>query len=512
MTDVAVASGAGTIPGRLSERLGLAQRRAVLRRTLLGVVVAANAGLVAFIVLGAGYLLAGRPASWLFATVDPNGTGLAGSIGRNALGALVLGVVVFLGRAVADRRAQGGLAGHARAADRSFAGRERFSTALEVAGDPRGLSAVARALLDDVEDRAAAIDPRALVSLRLPPSVIAGTALSLFLAAAILVALSAARGATPPAAMPDAPPPAILAEPERAEVVEEIRRVAAALAEDAERRDDAYLGAIARELERLGETLVAEPAPDRADIAADLARLRANTADAYDRAGEAAGGAGNLTRLMDEALRDLAEGPRDAVRAAAAEPGTPPAPAEAGTEGALPDGRGPDGAGTPPAPPGVLPTAPPPPTGAGETDDLYELEARNVAAAEAQRRAARNQQQPGELAAAVPIGAAADAGIGEGDMAGRGVRPLDAGVVTEFATPPAIEGEMILEDGRAGDGRRLRVEAPPEGQAAAALAAGELTDGRGWRRLPEQEVTRTPVRPEDAGVLVRYFGAEGRAR
>ncbi|MCW5715044.1 MAG: hypothetical protein KIT43_11075 [Bauldia sp.] len=511
MTDAAIPR-AISVPAGLSERLKMVQRRAAQRQAVRSLFVAATATLATFTLLGAGYLLAGRPASWVFGPVAGERAGIAGPLLQTGIAATLVGLVVLAGLAVLNRHGGNDIGSHARAADRRFGRKERFSTALEVAGDRRGLSAVSQALMIDVAAHVAAIDPRDLVPVRISGPILAAAAMALFIGAAMLAALTYApaagvgTGATLPAQ------PAILAEAEREDVAEEIRRIAMALAEDAERRDDPYLGAIARELERVAEAVATEPTLDRAGLTADLERLRANTADAYGRAGETAGATGDLTRLVDGALREVIEGPRGASPLSP-EPG--PRPAMEGGEPAAPAAGepGPDAAAPAAFPPGAMPSPTPPgPGAAANTDDLYELEALNVAAAEAARRAARNLDQPGQLAGAVPIGAAADAGIGEGDAAGRGVRPLEGGAVTEFGTPPEIAGEMVLEDAREGDGRRLRMDtAPPGAGTGIPLAEGERTDA-GWRQLPEQEVTRTIIQPSAADVLTRYFGDARGAR
>lgn len=336
-------------------------------------------------------------------------------------------------------------------------------------------------------------------------------ALLLLVAAALIVWLGVvpdAREASGPAT------PQPLEASDRVELAADIRRVAALVEADAGERADSYLGAVARELQQLGEAIDADDSLSRDDISAALRRLLPYAQAAYERAGVSEAAPANLSRLIEAALREVNEPPSADGVPSAEVPLEPPAgdlqageqaagPAEGGQPaGGLDDmlaalERGqelPPGLGSAPTPTAINPDA--------FNDNDYDQEVPGRVP-----RGADDPNAPQQVVGGARIGAAEDAGAGVGDAAGQGVQPLGDGVVTEFGAPPELAAEMTLEDADQGDGRRIRLDMAPEGENGGALPEGERADSAQWQRLPEQEVNRSLLSPQERDVVRQYFRA-----
>jgi hypothetical protein len=113
-------------------------------------------------------------------------------------------------------------------------------------------------------------------------------------------------------------------------------------------------------------------------------------------------------------------------------------------------------------------------------------------------------------AASQSVGAAQDAGQGDGDRAGDGTRPVGNGGAAALAelTPGAA---MPLPDQPAANGGRIRIELPPQ-VALSAVTPPTTGTGGEWQRAREQAVARTVPSLEDRKVVGRYFlrAVEGR--
>jgi hypothetical protein len=106
------------------------------------------------------------------------------------------------------------------------------------------------------------------------------------------------------------------------------------------------------------------------------------------------------------------------------------------------------------------------------------------------------------MAATQAIGAAADAGAGEGDRAGKGTRPLGDGVPARTDLGPGTD--MLLPDQVGNEGRRIRIELTP--RTALSDVAPPTAGGDGnWRRDGEQPVARSALDAQDRKVVGRYF-------
>ena len=397
----------------------------------------------------------------------------------------------------------------ARAADRTFALQERLSTALEVSANLRSdsvLDPVRAALLADAERRTGAIDPRALVPLKLPRAAWAVPAL---IAAAILLQVvppdAFGRAAPGASTARDVSDDGRLSRQQAADTAANLRRIAEILDQDAAQRSDPYLRTIARTLERLS-TEVARAALDRRQLAGELDRLLAHAQQAYAQGDRPAGQAAtrrDATELLRSALDDIT-GNRQAGAAPARDPD--PAVPEVGAAERAPAGR---------------------PVQRGERREagsrtqseqiaalrrllpgvdiqwLFVDEDGNETDPRAQIERLMADEERRARAAAQPAGAAANAGQGEGDRAGDGVQPLGRGNSAKPADLAATE-QMLLPDPERRDGGRIRIEIPPDA-ALSDVAAPTSDASGGWRRVQEQPVERPALAAEGRRIVGRYF-------
>ncbi len=487
MTTTTVDTAASPGLAGLSEQLNRALTRALWNRVLLTAAIALAAALVAYGTL--------RAADTLL-ELDLSG----GSILLLAAAAGLVGAGIAAAALLARRPT---LAEIARRADSRFALNERVSTALQLSTSRHGFDgAVGRALLQDAERRSDAVDPSALV--RVQFGRIAIVLLAALAFATVALALQPGLSEGEESAAVNAPP-AELTAAEQADTAEDLRRIGDALATDAEARDDAFLEAIAREVQQLGAQLEAGEIPDREILLAELDRLTEFAADAYERAGDA-GAQDDLSRLLDATRQNVAR-PEQFMPNVGEE-------ALAGPDNAVPENAGP----APEAEGGALddmladieadqaaaaearemtPQAGQP--GEGVVGDYYELARADAAAraAAAERRAANEQ----ELAGAQLAGPAQNSNRGEGLMAGQGEQPLEGDIIE--ADPFEMGGELLLEDELDGEGRRIKVDVPPEAESIQ-LAAGDVVAGD-WQRFQETEVARSLYPLSDRDVLARYF-------
>ncbi|MEQ1867926.1 MAG: hypothetical protein ABL996_25180, partial [Micropepsaceae bacterium] len=189
----------------------------------------------------------------------------------------------------------------ARAIERKFGLQERLSTAIEVAGSSRSRLAedpVGAALVADAEHRAAGVDARRVIALRLPQSAWAvGPLLAIVTLLQFVPSdafwLNTSRGSS---ALSGAAMPGFDAA-QRDETAATLRRIADALGEDA--GVDPYLRAVARTLERLSTDIDRGDA-DRAAAATELDRLLKHVRDVYSSVGR------NAARLDAPAMLQAA--------------------------------------------------------------------------------------------------------------------------------------------------------------------------------------------------------------
>jgi hypothetical protein len=490
--------------GELVQRLTQARQRSAYGAVLAGAVASLVVGLAVFALLELLHSLLGELAPWLAFSGLAQPDWVAHLIVAALFAAFALGATLVF---AFSRRPW--LTSMARAADRRFALGEVMSTALELSGDSgRRVGVVPEALIRSAAIRSGSVDARRLVPMRLPGMV---WAVPVLLAIGVLLAV-----APPPALLERAfggPGGALANDPaaaaERDAVAAQLRAVAAIIQQDAEERADPILQAVAREVDRLGAELAANPGANRAEIAEELERLRGVAGEAYLAAGEPAGGTRDLTRLL-EAATAAVDPTRGAVTPATEER---PAQATQGRDetvleavlldreyGAAPNaGEGAlAGGGLTVNPNNINQTGVGGPLGnyANTVEDYnpdYEEFYRD------------DPTVPGEGGVGEMF-AAAVAGAGEGDMAGGGVAPLTGPDARLAAERMAAAAEMILADRAQGDGRRITLNLPP--LAALMPVDGEgLETAAGWRTFVEGQVERRQLPPLARDIVQRYFDA-----
>lgn len=395
----------------------------------------------------------------------------------------------------------------ARAADRAFGLQERLSTALEVAAILRPDAApdpVRAALLVDAERRTGAVDPRKLVRLTLPRIVWAVPAL---LVAAILLQVvppgALGRGAPGASAGRNASDDGAQSRQQAAETAANLRVIAEILDQDAAQRSDPYLHTIARTLERLS-TEVAQSTMDRRLLASELDRLLAHAQQAYgqgERQPDQTAARRDPVELLRSAVDEIT-GNRQAGVAATLDPKHDLREAAANSDPAsrhsLPQERRVSGAPTPAEQ--IAATV----RRLAGVDIPWLFVDEDGAEVDPRSQIERLMAEEGRRARAPaqPAGAAANAGVGEGDRAGDGTRPL--GRSQAVAPDLATVGEMRLPDQPGNDGRSIRIELAPE--AALSSVAPPVAGSNGeWRRVQEQSVERPALAPGDREVVGRYF-------
>jgi hypothetical protein len=416
--------------------------------------------------------------------------------------ALGMFAAAFMVGCLVLRRRTPSLENFARVADHKLALRERLSTALDVDArlppDAR-LDPVRSALLADVEGRAADIDPRAIVKLGVPRAVWLLLALAIIAALLHLVPIDAFASRNPVAASRENN---ALSQDAAENAIVNLRRIADLLHQDADQRADPYLQTIARALERLA-TEVEHASLDRHQLADALDRLLAHSRRAYAQNGM--GGRGEVDRRVVDLLaaaRDDIAGLPPAPRQPDDAGATAPAAAEQAARGAMPPASSlsrPRQArpGATVAPP--LSNATPNRTDAQKDGDEYgdlETDLRT------QKERAFAEQQRRMRAAVQAVGAAADAGAGEGDRAGNAIRPL--GIDAATRTDLAPRSDMLLPDQTGNNGRRIRIELMPQTELSD-VAPPSAGGDRNWRHIEERPVARSAFDAGDRKAVGRYF-------
>jgi hypothetical protein len=496
MTEFASGDGATRLPALR------ACLRGVRRRWRIGALLASTV----WSLVAALALLCGQKA----ATLLTFGTAMSGSFAIDVESAPLVGLVfgtfavAFALGCVLTYLRTPDLRCFARAADQKLGLRERLSTALEVDGDTppdAPLDPVRSALLADVERRAADIDSRAIIALGVPRAVWLLLAL-IFVAALLHLAPADAFASRSPAIAGPRDGGALSGEAAE-NAAANLRRIADLLSRDANQRADPYLLTIARAIERLG-TEVENASLDRRQLVSVLDHLLAHSRQAYAQSSNQ--DSGEAHRNAIDQLAAARDGIAGATPDQTAEPPQADdagnAPPGAAAENAVPDARSQSsprprrqaGVATPPLAQAAADRA-----DARKDDDEYgDLE--NDPRTQKERAFAERQRRI--MAAAQAIGAAADAGAGEGDRAGKGTRPLGDGVPARTDLGPGTD--MLLPDQVGNEGRRIRIELTP--RTALSDVAPPTAGGDGnWRRDGEQPVARSALDAQDRKVVGRYF-------
>lgn len=499
----------------VTERLDQARRRALALGLAEAGVMALGAGLATWCLLRLGVAI-----RWTEVSAD-----------TLFLASVVVAVTALALAAIAALAEGPTRAMLARRADAAFALDERISTAVEIIDGP--FTPLAKALLADVERRAEAIRPGAILHRRTRFLAVPLLGLAFFAGALILAPLPPAVSSERAAA---ATPSVFLGVEETAVLAAELRAIAVAVAAEAAGRNDAFLAAIAAATDEMVERLEAGDPVDRAAIGNDLARLGAYADTAYQRAGAPADRAAALSRLAaatvtgtspqaGSAMAWTGSGPAPSL----ADPGRAddaresPAAAVPAAEPAAPRSGDPTGPAAPESGPAGTVTRPTP--GAEIVGEAVQEPCNFDAGAECAMAAGDNPfglergnvNLPPDPAGAGPpnapegpamaegqlVGPAADAGAGEAVFAGRGTRPLGDGPADDPATVPG-GAAMLLPDRGTGTGDRIRLDMPPQ-PGGAILLEGMIPPGVAWRVLPEAVVARPLLPPGDREIAGRYF-------
>ncbi len=477
------------------DRLERTRARIRLLRLLDALLLAVGSGLAVFLVLELCRRL--FPAVWQGLPIPD----LGGAFSSTAVGAAVA-LAVLLADAVTGIIGLPRVDTIARRADAHYGLKETISTALEVgrrvAGGKR--PAVVDALLAEAADRERVIEPTALAAFRLSPAASAAAVLAV---AALLVVLLVPT--QPPPAVPEPLSGGPLADTERAEIAEDIRRVADLVEQEAERRSDSYMRAVANTLRDLGERVATTPSATRMEIMDELGVLSEHAAAASS---EWRGSAGErIPQLLDALTQAIAQ----------------PAPVPAGQDAAAPS-KGESAVGNPEATPDE--------TDAGEASGdsldsmLAEFEGRNeageaadagaqpematdyISAAKAQNAARRAANANiNDLENAQLLGPASSARAGDSRLAGEGTDQIGATPVEPAQVDFETAATLLLEGSDAGEGRQVELEVTPNTNFTEITEEGIAASAERWQRKEEATLARNAIAARNRDAVSRYLRA-----
>lgn len=403
--------------------------------------------------------------------------------------------------------ARPGLDAVARHVDAALRLEDRVATAVWVlrSGTHGTGSWLEQALLADVQERLAGAAPRQVAPIRFPREL-------LYAVVPALVGF-ALSGLHPGATGRVGPPDALGSTGGMEPVAEQVLRLSAWVGEDARRRADARLEAAAQALHELGEALTGRTG-DSGTALQELSRLLAELEEAYGQ-WEGPAGSGDSAREMVEGLRQVVAQmvPLAEARPARQEEWTLADNAgEKAPEMGVPRVPGSERSADAPA----VETAPADrqgdghanATGAAEEELLYLDDYLDPVIA----RRIERERRMGALLRQAPSSAGDPAAApGGGPRPGEGSTPLGeegAGEDPDPALGGAATEEMLLPLELGEGGRRIQVQAPPPGSAAA-HASGRPWGQGAWARDQEQPVDAELVGLERRSVVRGYFLPEG---
>lgn len=415
------------------------------------------------------------------------------------------------------------LLGIAQLADARYDLLERVTTAFETL--QRGAETpVQKALLDDAAARSRQIDPAELVPNSLPwpiwPSVaLTGVAMVLILLPQPAALAPDSRTAST-ANMEGSTP-----EGRIEETGAKVRRVAELVGRDAEASRDPYLQAVARSFDDLGRRIEAGEL-GQAEIDNEVGRLLQHLERALggDDAAASAGLLGYGAENRGDAGPGGSRTDADVAPEGAATTDTEPAVDEAtgrqdrsngevssSTAGEQDTATGLDEllnrlqARLEAREPEDRP--PQPRTQSAENDSAggFYTDIDPDLVAEIEERQNRLTRQRAEnRAGGEPVGAAEESNEGPGDLAGEGAQPLGIGANGVPESDSERFDPLQLPGGRQADGRRIRIEIPPDAEFTEVDALAEPMSG-GWRRSRGGTSAGTLLGMMDRDVVSRYF-------
>lgn len=400
----------------------------------------------------------------------------------------------------------------ARRVDALLGQSERFSTTYEVIADGGPSNVVARALLDEVERRAAGLDAAPAGWARRSRGLGRAAAVALVPAALLLAVPVPARRAGLAAGAPPAPP---AASSDPAAEAATLDRVAELLDLVAQQEDSDYLRALAASFTDLAERVSSQAvSASEADLAAQ-----------------------ELSEHLRAAAREVGGAFASAVEAALARDDTPAAPEPARPAGAAPS-RAQDGAspaGEPAAAPGSQASVADPsasfyrslgalvdqfeadPTAVGVRPQSYAngdydggaafyggvLNADTDPGAAAVQQPALGRVEGG--AGGAPAGAAQRSSDAPGDAAGAGAAELGAGSDAFLDLPAESASVAALPRSQREDGRFVEMELVPQADDEAAASGAPAGAPPAFARAEEAAFAFRGIGAEHAGAVSRYF-------
>lgn len=482
------------VVGRLNE----ARLRLVGQGALRAACWSATAAIVLFAVLELVGRL--RPTWWqdVFGTHEPPSLVLV---------ATLTAAVMLAGGIVAAVLSAPPIEVLARMADQTFGLRERISTALEIERRSAGKRpAVVAAMISDAVGRSGAIDPAVLAAFRFPRTALF-VPLAAVAAAAVffLVPVQPMAAGDPIEARLSAP----LGDDERAAVVDDIRRVAEVIDQEAVAHADAYMQAVANTLSELGEQIALAPETTRGTILRELGDLREHAVVAGGTWRVASGA--SIPKLV-EALEQSVALP--SMTRVAGPAGQEAPPDELDSLGQTTTGK------------------PPVPTLAVESM-LAELERRNDAARAAASgqagteaevldavKSAQTQAAPGvpdanqnsnaqvsgiqaDGIAQNKLPNATDEWIGD-ELVGQPGAAIGSGTVAELLDLETVS-EMVVTGEDTGVGDSVEAEITPDTKLTEITEQSLSADTEAWRRNTESEAGRYAIGIDDRDTVSRYM-------
>lgn len=380
----------------------------------------------------------------------------------------------------------------ARRADLHFGLSERASTALEIAHGAsrtaqvdRASAEVGAALFRDAERHAVHIEPRELVRLRL--------ARELWLVLVLAVVAAAVQFGVPQLRAVGLGTPAAVAtelgNEELGEVVTNLRRAAELLEQEAERRDDPYLEAVAEAMVELGESI-------------ELGEISLSEAQqGIERLLEHASRAYGLEELQIEEGDPLLTDPDLSTESEGEMRSDDPE----GREGIL--GASAAAANSDQSPLNQLLERLEEDAAAREAIGNLEGSVTASYAAQIEEASERRalQRVRAEAAGGQPLGGAQESQAGESPFAGQGVQPLEG-----EAAGPDLEGidvggeEVMLPGGEVQADEQVQMDLTPEADFTE-VADTDLEGTNAWEAGEETELRRDLLTPRDRAVVSRYF-------
>lgn len=398
-------------------------------------------------------------------------------------------LLALLGIIAWSWRRSGNLDRIARRADIRLHLNEALSTAIGL--PPARQNAVTRAL----EAYAAGLASRIDIG-RTIPLLTRSTVLALAILTSAIFGASAAYsliGPTPSAPVAEA----TSAEPAPEETIaaDDIEILARLIADDAKRRDSDYLRAVSNSLQELAQAARDGTPPQQ--LRDQLQALLDHAAAGYDgrMPDWMSADTANADALIQNA-RAFSEARQQAALARQQAQGdTPTAGGSSADMYNLPEDRLLRSASTPP--PGTQP-----PSKQGEGGEREGgLESASLSGGDF--AATPMQDEAFESAGALPVGAAAQSGKGESNIAGGGSQPLapDSGFLQSMPDPSQAMS-IAADNPQSGSRIRLHVPTGAELSDTATLGSDNATE---WARQSAQSVSRQKVSADASAVVSRYF-------